>query len=378
MVAQRIYLDHNATAPVPAPVREAVAAALAICGNASSVHGPGRAARRLIESARAEVAAAVGARPEEIVFTSGGTEANNLAISGVPAASLIVSAVEHDSVRQPARARGLPLFACPVDGEGRVRLDALDDLLGSAPAPALVSVMLANNETGVLQPVAGVAELARRHGAIFHCDAVQGPGRIALDTGRGDIDLLTLSGHKIGAPQGIGALRVREGLALEPLLRGGGQERRRRAGTENLPGIAGFGAAAGLCGERLRGIARIAALRDDMERRVLAACPGARIFGAGAARLANCSAIFMPGMAAETQVMAFDLEGIAVSAGSACSSGKVTASHVLAAMGAADAEARGTIRVSLGHETTAGEIDRFVEVWHMLADRAVARRVPAA
>lgn len=378
MNVQRISLDHNATTPVAEPVREAVLAALSIGGNASSVHGPGRAARRIIESARADVAKMVGARAEEIIFTSGGTEANNLAIHGVRAASLIISAVEHDSVRQPARASGLPLFMCPVDGEGVVRLDMLAELLGKAPAPALVSVMLANNETGVLQPLGEIAELARRCGAILHCDAVQGPGRMALDSGLAEVDLLSLSGHKIGAPQGIGALRVREGLVIDPMLRGGGHERRRRAGTENMPGIAGFGAAARMSGERLAAIGRVASLRDMMESRILAACPGARVFGAGAARLANCSALAMPGMAAETQVMAFDLEGIAVSAGSACSSGKVTPSHVLAAMGVEEGLAGETIRVSLGPETTSDEIGRFIEVWLNLATRAAARRAPAA
>ncbi len=374
---QRIYLDHNATSPLCAPARQAVAEAFDVFGNPSSVHGEGRAAHRLIEDARDAVAALVGGRPREIVFTSGGTEANNLALFGTPAESRVISAVEHMSVREAAERSGRPFFVCPVDGNGVVEREAFERLLEEAPAPALVSIMLANNETGVIQPIRDLAACAHAHGALFHCDAVQGPGRLVIDVEDLGVDLLTLSGHKLGAPKGIGALWVRDGIDLAPLLVGGGQEFRRRAGTENVPGIAGFGAAATAAGQALREIDRVRALRDRLEATILEAARDARVFGAEAPRIANTSAIYMPGMTAETQVMAFDLEGIAVSAGSACSSGKVQPSHVIAAMGATPEEAQGVIRVSLGAATTEAEIERFIAVWLGFYERAARRRIGA-
>ncbi len=374
---ERIYLDYNATSPLCAPARRAVTEAFDVFGNPSSVHGEGRAARRLVENGRDAVAALIGGRPREIVFTSGGTEANNLAFFGTPAESFVISAVEHMSVRTAAERSGRPLFVCPVDDDGVVERSAFERLLGEAPAPAMASIMLANNETGVIQPIRDLAACAHAHGALFHCDAVQGPGRLAIDVEDLAVDLLTLSGHKLGAPKGIGALWVREGIDLAPLLVGGGQEFRRRAGTENVPGIAGFAAAATAAGHALRGVGRVRALRDRLEATILEAARDARVFGATAPRIANTSAIYMPGMAAETQVMAFDLEGIAISAGSACSSGKVQPSHVIAAMGATPQEAQSVIRVSLGAETSQAEIDRFVTVWLDLYERAAKRRVGA-
>ncbi len=366
--APAIYLDYNATAPLRPEARAAIDAALGIDGNPSSVHGFGRRARRAVEDARERVAALVGATPAQVVFTSGGTEANNLALTGSGRARVIVSSVEHDSVLRaaPEAARA------PVDGDGVADLDALSARLAGDGPPALLSLMLANNETGIIQPVRQAAELAHSHGALLHCDAVQAAGKIPVDAAALGADLLTLSAHKLGGPTGVGALIVADGIELAPLLAGGGQERRRRAGTENLPGIAGFGAAAEAAVAGLDAYDGIAALRDGLEARAVAAVPGARVFGAGVSRLANTSCLAMPGTAAETQVMALDLAGIAVSAGSACSSGKVEASHVLLAMGAGEEAAGTAIRVSLGPATTSADVDRFVAVWSALHGRRSA------
>ena len=354
-----VYLDHNATTAVRPEARDAVALALAVTGNPSSVHGSGRTARRLVEDARDAVAALVGAEPACVVFTSGGTEANDLALRGVAKrARNLCSAVEHDSVLSVMDA----IVEIPVDGDGVVDLDALEALLAGEDTPALVSVMLANNETGVLQPVAEVAALAHEHGALVHCDAVQAAGKMAIDFRALGCDLMSLSAHKIGGPPGVGALVVADDLALIPLLRGGGQERGRRAGTENVPGIAGFAAAARAALESLSDFARLGRWRDRIEDR-LGQHASSRVFGFGAPRLANTSCLTMPGVEAETQVIQFDLAGIAVSAGAACSSGKVEPSRVLAAMGVDANEAATAIRVSLGWNTTEDDADKFVEAW---------------
>ncbi len=363
-----MYLDYNATAPLRPEARAAIEAALGICGNPSSVHGFGRRARRLVEDSRERIAALVGAHPAQVIFTSGGTEANNLALTGTGRARRIVSAVEHDSVLRtaPEAARAA------VDGEGALDLEQLSAMLSGDGPPALLSLMLANNETGTVQPLRKAAELARGHGALVHCDAVQAAGKIPVDVAALGADLLTLSAHKLGGPTGVGALIVGDGIDLAPLIAGGGQERRRRAGTENLPGIAGFGAAAEAALAGLDAYAEIAVLRDNLETRALAAVPGARVFGAGAPRLPNTSCLALPDTAAETQVMALDLAGIAVSAGSACSSGKVESSHVLRAMGAGEDAAERAIRISLGPESAAADIDRFLDAWSALHGRRSA------
>ncbi|MCC7045519.1 MAG: cysteine desulfurase [Alphaproteobacteria bacterium] len=363
--AQPVYLDHNASAPMLPAVVAAMAEALAEPGNPSSVHGFGRAARQRIDAARRAVARLVGAAEQEVVFTSGGTEANNLALEGVAADRIVVSAIEHDSVLRAAP----EAERIPVTDDGVVDLDALDAMLARGGG-ALVSIMLANNETGVIQPVAEAAAMAHRHGAVIHCDAIQAAGRMAVDVGALGVDLLSLSAHKLGGPLGVGALVVRSGVALAPMLRGGGQERWRRAGTENVPGIVGFGVAAGAAGDAAGRMETLAAWRDDIERQVRDIAPDAPIYGRGAARLANTSCLGMPGVKGETQVMAFDLAGIAVSAGSACSSGKVTPSAVLAAMGAPPQAAGEAIRVSLGRGNRAEDIDRFVAVWRDVYQRA--------
>ena len=362
---QETYLDWNATAPLRPEATAALAAALEHCGNPSSVHRWGRAGRRLIERSRDTIAALVGAAPEGVVFVSGGTEANHLALLGGGRKRVLVSAVEHDSVL-----RAVPeAEQIPVDNDGVVRLDALADLLAGDTRPALVSVMLANNETGVVQPVAEIAALAHARGALYHCDAVQAAGKIPLDMTATGADLLTLSAHKLGGPPGVGALVVAGRLDLLPLQRGGGQEHGRRAGTENVPGIAGFAAAAEAATAGLADYRRIGGLRDRLEAGIIAAAPEAIVLGAAVGRLPNTAAIAMPGTSAETQVIALDLDGVMISAGAACSSGKVGPSHVLAAMGAPPHIASSTIRVSLGWSTCEADVDRFVQSWTALYRR---------
>lgn len=368
----RAYMDHNATTPVHPEVAAAVAHALTQAGNPSSVHGEGRKAHALVEAARVEVATLVGARAQEVIFTSGGTEAANLAIHNAVAAlgieRIIISAIEHDCLRAPVAASGLPVDILPVDGNGVADLTALPALLDK-PGKAMLVLMRANNETGVLQPVADAAGLARAAGALVLCDAVQAAGKLSVDMKALGADMLLLSAHKLGGPQGVGALVVRDLLAFDPLLRGGGQEKRRRAGTENVAGISGFGAAARLARLAMDETAHLAALRDRLETGLRAAQPQVEIFGAAAERLSNTSLFAASGLDAEMLIMALDLDGFAVSAGSACSSGKVARSHVLGAMGIADELAGAAIRVSLGAGNTEAEIDRLAESWSRIVNR---------
>jgi cysteine desulfurase len=367
----RVYLDHNAASPLRSEAREAVAAALDIGANPSSVHAPGRAARAMIEDARAQVAALAGVSTDEIIFTSGATEANNLALKGVAVERRLVSAVEHVSVLEAVQNESIP-----VDAHGVVDLAALARMLAGEQRPTLVSVMAANNETGVVQPIAEIARIVHQAGALFHCDAAQAPGRLALEPIVLAADVVSLSSPKIGGPLGVGALVVRDGIELSALLLGGGQERRLRAGTENLSGIAGFGAAAQAVRNDLGATPHVAALRDRLEVEALSMAAEARIVGADASRLANTSALALPGIPAESQIMALDLAGIAVGAGAACSSGKISRSHVLTAMGLPDEIAMATIRVSLSSTTTAADIDAFLAAWADLRIRGRAHRVP--
>ena len=365
-MTERIYLDWNATAPLRSEARAAALAALEANGNPSSVHREGRAARRLVEQAREQVAALVGAEPRNVVFTSGGTEANMLAL--VPTAArerLLISAIEHPSVLAGGRFPAGNIEHLPVTGDGQIDLAALERHVAALGGRALVSVMAANNETGVVQPVSQAARLVHSAGSLLHVDAVQAAGRIACGITAMGADLLTLSAHKIGGPKGVGALIGRTGVdAFTPLITGGGQERGARAGTENVAGIAGFGAAAaaaraGLVAEA----ARMVALRDRLETGLKAATPEVLIFGVEAERLPNTTLFAAPGMKAETAVIALDLEGAAVSAGAACSSGKVQPSHVLAAMGVPSPLARAAVRLSLGPTTMDSDVDRFIEAW---------------
>jgi cysteine desulfurase len=352
-------------------------AAFDAAGNPSSVHAEGRAARRLIEQAREQVAALTGAEPRNVVFTSGGTEANMLALTpGLGTGRgihdrLLISAIEHPSVLAGGRFPAAAVERLPVTGSGQIDLAALAGRLaalgGETPrSQVLVSLMLANNETGVVQPVSQAARLVHEAGGRLHVDAVQAAGRIACDINALGADLLTISGHKIGAPKGVGALVRRDAVLdiADPLIKGGGQERGLRAGTENVAGIAGFGAAAAAACDGLAAeSARMIKLRDRLESGLAAASPEIVIFGADAERLPNTTLFARNGMKAETAIIAFDLDGVAVSSGAACSSGKVQPSHVLAAMGVPPDLARGAIRVSLGPTTTESEIDRFITAW---------------
>jgi cysteine desulfurase len=357
------YLDHNATSPLRPAAFDAMVEALRAGGNPSSVHRAGRTARSRVDTARRQVAALVGALPAEIVFTSGGTEANNMAIDGSGRRRVLASAIEHDSVLKAAPNAQV----IPVDADGVVNLDALECRLAEPGEPALVSVMFANNETGVLQPIADVVRLAHKAGALVHCDAVQAAGKVLVDLHGLGVDYLSLSAHKLGGPTGVGALVVQSGVPFASDRRGGGQESNRRAGTENVAGIAGFGAAADAARDGLA----VEDLRDRMERALLAIAPDARVFGAGAHRLGNTTCISMPGMKAETQVMALDLANVCISAGAACSSGKVHRSAVLAAMGVEDAVAETAIRISCGWSTESDDIERLIAAWRDLYIRVV-------
>lgn len=371
-----VYLDYNATAPLKPAVIDAMAAALREQGNPSSVHRFGRLARRAVESAREDVAALVGAEDTaKVVFTSGGTEANNLALTAAGAGRrVLASAVEHESV---LKARP-DVELLPVDWRGELDLTALQHALARDAAPKLVCVMLANNETGITQPVVLAAHLAHARGALVHCDAVQAAGKMKINMARLGVDSLALSAHKLGGPQGVGALVVSGSVQLLPTLKGGGQERGWRAGTENVAGVRGFGVAAKLAADEFPAMQALAGLRDEMEARLLRVAPEAVILSPGPGRLPNTSCIALPGLLAETQVMALDLAGVAVSAGSACSSGKVSRSHVLAAMKAEPELADCAIRISLGWRTTAEDIDDLIDAWTPLVARARANSARTA
>lgn len=371
------YLDHNATAPMKAAVISAMAEWMGMPTNPSSVHGPGRKAREGIETARKQVAGLVSLPAEEawrVIFTSGATESNNTAHAIVAKdANVWVSGIEHAAVLQ-ACDRGAGYRRMPVTPDGMLDLDALDGALKDGQAPDLFSLMAVNNETGVIQPVAEATSLLHPHGAIVHCDAVQAAGRIKLDFHALDVDMMALSSHKMAGPQGVGALILKKGEGFHGLIHGGGQEQRRRAGTENVAGIVGFGRAAELAMDFEDEQHRLRALRDDLEDRLKALCgTHIRIIGENAPRVANTSCITLPGIPAERALMALDLGGISVSSGSACSSGKVSASHVLTAMGLDEREATSAIRVSFGWNNDANDVDRFMQVWTEFYNRVKER-----
>jgi cysteine desulfurase len=374
-MAERTYLDWNATARLRPEAREAMIASLDAVGNPSSVHAEGRAARHMIDEARRRVAALVGAEPANVVFTSGGTEANATALSPKDAADvLLVSAIEHPSVLAGGRFPAERVIQMPVGPDGVVDLATLERQLAAAGGEGrrvLVSLMHANNETGVVQPVAAAAAIVHAVGGLLHVDAVQTAGRIACDINALGADLLAVSGHKLGGPKGVGAL-VRRSDAIAwpgPLIRGGGQERGTRAGTENVAAIAGFGAAAAVAARELAAEGRrLTALRDRLEAGLKADFPPTVIFGAAADRLPNTTLFALPVVKAETAVIGLDLAGVAVSSGAACSSGKVAPSHVLAAMGVPGALARGAVRISLGYSTQEADIERFLAAWRRLAE----------
>jgi cysteine desulfurase len=387
LARSRAYFDYNAGAPLRPAARDSMVEALGATGNASSVHAEGRAARARIENARAAVAGLVGAEAKNVTFVSGGTEANvtglspRLMVEGKPVelAGLLVGATEHLSVLGGGRFAAAEVARVPVNGEGVVDLGTLRDQLDAfAGRPVLVSVMLANNETGAIQPVAEIARLAHAAGGYVHCDAIQAAGRIPVDIAELGVDFLSLSAHKLGGPQGVGALvRAREGVTVPPLLTGGGQERNARAGTESVAAIAGFGAAAAESEAELRVASGWTAWRKRIEAIVVRTGPGTHILSAGTERLPQTVCVALEGVAAETLLIALDLNGVAVSAGSACSSGKVSPSHVLAAMGKHTLQ-RSAVRISFGWATSEADIDHFEKAWAASTASLAAKRIVAA
>lgn len=362
---KKTYLDCNATCPIFPEVISAVAQSMAIVGNASSIHSHGREARKLVEHARRTIAASIDVSPQQVIFMSGATEANNTVLRSFSGQRILVSATEHPSVIES----GVDVVAIPVSSDGVVDLTALERLLTDAPT-ALVSVMMVNNETGVIQPVADVARLAKTHGAKFHCDAVQAYGRLPLTREASGADYLTLSAHKIGGPHGVGALVIAPGTHFDKLLQGGGQERRQRAGTENVAAISGFGIAAELASARLVSYAGLAQLRDRIEQHI-APCSAVTLYGTKAPRVANTVMFGVRGIPSDTLLMAFDLEGISVSSGSACSSGTTRFSYVLEAMGVQPPPLLATVRVSLGWASTEKDVEHFCAVWDNLRARLI-------
>ncbi len=386
----RVYLDHNATSPLRRRVREAMLDAMDRCGNPSSVHREGRRARNILERSREKIAALVGAAPGEVMFTSGGTEANVTALSpGLVAgdgrardkALCFLSELEHPSVLAGGRFATSQIRAIPVTASGVVDLDAFVDLLdehglgacehGGSKTPFMVSVMLANNESGAIQPVTEIAGIVLERGGLMHCDAVQALGRMPFDLASIGVDLVTINAHKIGGPMGVGAL-IGPGIDKvlnDPLLKGGGQEMRRRAGTEDVVAIAGFACAAEISCEELADREMVRFLRDRFEHRLRKHHPGLEVFANDTDRLDNTSFLAIPGIRAENLIMALDLDGIAVSSGSACSSGKVGPSHVLRAMGVGRETADCAFRVSFGPQNWMSDIDRLVAAIAKFAER---------
>ena len=377
----RVYFDYNATTPVTAEVADAVSVAMRDqFGNASSVHHFGQQAKAAVDDARSAVARLIGADPSELVFTSGGTESDNFAIRGVAEAleptgrrHLIASAIEHEAVLNTFKAlarRGWKTTLLPVDQSGVASPDRLRELIGTANDVALVSVMHANNEIGTVQPIAELARIAHEHGALIHTDAVQSVGKIPVDVRALGVDLLSLSAHKFNGPKGVGAIWIKRGTRMQPLMTGGKHERSRRAGTENVPGIAGMGVAAQQAVAKLASEAvRVSALRDRLEGGILRAVTGTVVNGLRSARVPNTTNISFDRVEAESLLIALDLEGIAVSTGSACSSGTLEPSHVLRAMGFPAHRTQNSLRFSLGLYSTDAEVDRVIEVLPRLVEK---------
>lgn len=379
-----VYLDHAATTPMRPEAIEAMTAQLGVSGNASSLHASGRAARRVVEESRERIAQALGARPTEVVFTSGGTEADNLALKGLwwsrGRRRLLSTAIEHHAVLDPlawlAEHEAAAVALLPVDAGCRLELDALDEALADPDDVGFLSVMWANNETGVLQPVDEVVARAAAHGIPVHSDAVQAVGAVPVDFAASGLDALTLTGHKLGGPYGVGALLVRRELELTPLIHGGGQERDVRSGTIDVPAIAGFAAAVELAvKEQAETHARLAQLRNELVAGVLAAVPDARVHGDPALQLPGHANLGFPGCEGDSLLMLLDAQGIECSTGSACNAGLPQPSHVLLAMGCSDEEARGSLRFSLGHPSTTADVAALAAAIGPAVERARAAGV---
>lgn len=368
----RVYLDYNATAPLRDESRAAMIAAWDYPANASSIHSFGRAGRKLIENARAHVGHLVEAAPSQVIFNSGATEGNNTILRAFSGQRMLISAGEHSSVYQTGLALGAETI--PLTSDGRADLSVLETLVQSGKPPALISVMLVNNETGVINPVHDIAQIAKKVGAFFHVDAVQAVGKIPVHLSETGADFMTLSAHKIGGPQGVGALVFADNpsACVTPpvLLLGGGQERGFRAGTENIAGIAGFGAAALTCASEQTALClRLEPWRNRIETILTATSSRIQIHGHTAPRVSNTIAFSVSGIEAQTLLIQFDLNGIALSSGSACSSGKVKTSHVLSAMGLSKDQAQGALRLSMGYQTTLSDIETFIKIWQELAKK---------
>ncbi len=369
-LTRAIYLDYSASAPLKPAAKAAMANALEGIGNASSIHSFGRSQRATLDASRQIIASEINVKPEQVVFTGGATESNNMALAAFPGRKLIVSAIEHPSILQAAT----DSVKVSVEDSGTINLNHLEDALKAVSAPALVSTMLVNNETGVIQPLDQVVALAKKYDALVHCDVVQALGRLPVDFKALGADLVSLSAHKIGGPQGVGALVMREKLVPEPLIWGGGQEQRRRAGTENVAAIAGFAAATKTIADDLGKMSEWAKWRDDFESRIMKDAPETVVFGKAAPRTGNISCLAMKGVKNETQLMAFDLAGYAVSSGSACSSGKVQPSHVLQAMNVNGDIATSAIRMSFGWASLSQELTGFAEHWLAFYTRHLNRK----
>ena len=385
MSKQRIYLDYNATAPVRPAAKLAVMAALDHVGNASSIHQEGRKARGLMEAAREQVAKLINAQSKEITFTSGGTESNNLVLASdlgalgkkQPLAATLLSATEHPSLIKAQELSPRPVELINVDENGILDLAHLEQLLQAwqqkSDLPVLVSVMLVNNETGVIQPMQEITALVHKYRGFIHADAIQALGKVEINFETMNVDLLSLSSHKIGGPQGAGALVIRLGMLVDSYVKGGGQELGLRAGTENIPAISGFGAAAQECREELKNKNQYNEMRQELEAKIKQISPAAVIFATAVDRVATTSCFAIEGLTAERALMSFDLGGIAISSGSACSSGKVSQSHVLKAMGINDDVALCALRLSFGWNTKPQELDMFIEEYTKIYQRMIAR-----
>lgn len=365
MVKQTTYLDYNATAQILPEIVSLITEIMGQVGNASSVHQFGRDARKYVEKAREQVASLCHTLSEQVVFTSGATESINTILSGFKGKRVLISAIEHPAVIAAAPHAEI----IPVTSEGVIDLEVYKTMLQEGEPPALVSVMLVNSETGVIQPVAEMAQLAKEAGALFHTDAVQGAGRIDISINKLGVDFMSLSAHKMAGPQGVGAIIYRKGAELPKFMLGGGQEKNCRAGTHNTAGIAGMGLAAQYALDNIEHYQKLAVMRDQMESQMRKVSNKVKIYGENAPRVGNTSNVGLENVPAQTQLMALDLEGIAVSSGSACSSGAFKASHVLIAMGAGEEEAKNSIRISMGWNTKQEDIDRFVTIWSNMAQR---------